>query len=119
MNEHTKCIPVCNFTGSEPPPSGVSVDISGYNLPEHWFIYKKPTSWIFCNMRDCIFASVQSEKILGNISDSFPELWKDVCRAAFSCPESERLKKSCDCHFEDIIMAIENCEIEPPECGCQ
>lgn len=118
MNEHTKCIPVCNFTGSEPPPSGISVDISEYNLPDDWFKNKKPTSWIFCNMQDCIYASVQSERVLGNINDQFPDLWKKVCKATFSCPESTRLKSSCNCHFEEIVSAIENCEIEPPTCGC-
>ena len=117
-NNHIKCIPVCNFTGSEPPPSGISVDISEYLLPDHWFDTKKPRSWIFCNMQDCIKATIQSEKVLGNINDQYPDLWDKVCNAAFAYPESDRLKQSCDCHFEEIATAIEKCEIEPPVCGC-
>ena len=110
MNEHTKCIPVCNFTGSEPPPSGISVNISEYN--------KKPTSWIFCNMQDCIYGTIQSQQVYGNIKDKYPKLWAKVCQAAYSCPESERLQNVCDCHFEEIEANINNCVMEPPACGC-
>jgi hypothetical protein len=118
INEHTKCIPICNFTGTEPPSSGISVDISEYDLTDLAFVNKKTSSWIFCNMKDCIYGTIQSQHVYGNIKDKYPKLWAKVCQAAYSCPESERLQNVCDCHFEEIVSAIENCEIEPPTCGC-
>lgn len=117
-NGHTTFIPVCNFTGSEPLQGGFSIDISGYELPEEWFGRKKPTSWIFCNMQDCIHATLQSEKILGNLLHQFPDLWEAVCHQAYNCAESERLQYACDCHFAEIKEAIVNGEIESPECNC-
>lgn len=117
-NGHTSCIPVCNFTGSEPIISGFSIDISNYELPENWFDKKKPTSWIFCNMQDCIRATLQAEEKLGNLPDQFPKLWEEVCHQAYSCAESERLQYACDCHFEEIKKAVVRGEIESPECNC-
>lgn len=117
---HIKCLPVCNITSKTGSTKDYSIDISKYDLPEEWFDKgKKTNSWIRCNEIDCIYnVTFSKAHILGNILIHFPELWKEVCQAVYSCRISEKLEKICDCVYEEITESIKNGEIALPDCGC-
>ncbi len=121
-NGHQNCIHVCNFTGSPVIESKQYViDISKHDLPKEWFENKKPTSWIRCNERDCIYAyNFENEVILGNIQTDYPDLWSEVCREMVKCPISDRLKIVCNCEEEKINN--QNTEVSSDEnnrCSCE
>jgi uncharacterized protein YifN (PemK superfamily) len=119
MNGHIKCLPVCNFTSKSGSIDDYSIDISHYNLPEEWFDNKQPESWIRCNALSCVFMTNFSKNDrLGNLEESFPELWKEVCNAVFNCPISDRLQNLCDCEYEEISHKIDMGLIAQPDCGC-
>lgn len=117
---HVKCLPICNFTSKPGGKDDYSIDISKYPLPEHWFDKgAKTTNWIRCNEVDCVHNVKFSESdILGNIKLEFPELWKEVCEAVFSCKISKKLELICDCEYSEIQELIEKGEIPIPDCGC-
>jgi hypothetical protein len=117
---HVKCLPVCNFTTKQGSISDYSIDISKYQLPEHWFEKgTKTDSWIRCNEVDCIYnLNLSKADVLGNILIDYNDLWKEVCQAVYSCKVSTRLEKICDCEYDEINSAIEKGEIPIPDCGC-
>lgn len=119
QNGHIQCIPVCNFTGSKVSSGEYAIDISKYQLPDNWFKNKKPQSWIRCNEKDCLYSTNFVKKdILGNIRDSFKELWDEVCNSTLNCPISDRLKYACDCNYQAIQSKIDSGLINEPDCGC-
>jgi hypothetical protein len=117
---HTKCLSVCNFTSKIGKKSDYSIDISSYNLPDDWFNPIKPTSWIRCNEIGCLhMTNFTVDDILGNLIVMFPDLWKEICKAVYSCPISDKLKQFCDCEYEMIEQKISEGEINIPDCGCK
>jgi|GEM_PF-1899737 len=119
-NGHIKCIPVCNITGSKPDSDDYFIDLSKYDLPEKWFDKKKTNSWLRCNEIDCLYKhSLSEEDVVGNILESFPELWSEVCEMVFNCPISARLEVACDCEFDIIKKKISLGKREAnSDCGC-
>ncbi|AXE21171.1 hypothetical protein DR864_27255 [Runella rosea] len=120
INSHLTCIAVCNFTGSNIPEGEYAINISKYDLPDHWFEEKKADSWIRCNEKDCVKSyEVSGNDKLGNIRQAYPQLWDDVCKAVHSCPISERLKSACNCSFEEIDRKVKEGTAKPSDCGCR
>jgi len=118
--EHVKCLPVCNLTGSRIPEDEYSIDISKYDLPNHWFEKKKTKTWLRCNEIDCVhILNINSEEKLGNILKLYPDLWGEVCLAARNCPIAKRLASSCECENEIIDLQIRSGKLEEPDCGCE
>ncbi|WP_406842993.1 hypothetical protein [Flavobacterium soyae] len=117
---HVKCLPICNFTGSEVPPREYSIDISEFDLPNHWFEDKKPQTWLRCNEIDCVHSiNVDRKNKLGNIIESFPLLWSKVCAAVHDCPIAEKLSKACDCDYKIFEKQIKLGKKEKSNCGCK
>jgi len=119
-NGHQECLPVCNLTGSNVSPGEYAIDLTKHDLPDSWFDNKKPTSWLRCNRRDCIYAANLNEaNILGNIKRDFSALWADVCRSTINCDIVERLSEACDCEYQEIREAIQSGDAEEYDCGCE
>jgi hypothetical protein len=115
---HVQCLPVCNLTGSIISEGEHSFDLSQYNLPEAWFKTKKPKTWLRCKDVACIY-KLQVIEEFGNIIESQPKLWSDVCRAFYNCPISEKFKNVCDCEFEIIDREISLGLSDAEDCGCE
>jgi len=108
------------MTGTPVSSGEYQIDIRNYNLPDEWFETKKPTSWIRCNERDCIWSVHFKEMdILGNIKKDYPALWREVCKATVNCDIAERLKDACDCEYEVIREEILNGNEDEFDCGCE
>ena len=116
-DNHVQCFSVCNLTGSPVPEGEHAFDLSQYDLPENWFEEKKPQTWLRCKDLECIHG-LQITKHLGNIIDSNPKLWGDVCRAFHSCRISEIFKEACDCEYDLLGRQIDLGLIEEEDCGC-
>ena len=119
-NGHQECLPVCNLTGTPVSPGEYEIDVSGYDLPDEWFETKKPTSWIRCNEKDCIWSvNFEETDVLGNIKNDFPYLWAEVCEATVNCDIADRLETACDCEYEEIRAEILDGNEEEFDCGCE
>ncbi|TRW97176.1 hypothetical protein [Flavobacterium gawalongense] len=115
---HVQCFSVCNLTGSKIPKGEHAFELSEYDLPEVWFKTKKPQTWLRCKDIECI-RKLQIIEELGNIIESHPKLWSDICRAFHSCRISEKFKNACDCEYEIIQREI-NLELYKEEdCECE
>lgn len=117
-DNHVQCFSVCNLTGSKTPKGEHAFDLSEYNLPDSWFKIKKPQTWLRCKDVECIH-KLQITEQLGNIIQSQPKLWSDVCRAFHSCRISEKFKDACDCEYEIIEKEISLGLAEEEDCGCE
>ncbi|TCN60141.1 hypothetical protein D0809_09415 [Flavobacterium circumlabens] len=120
QNQHTRCLPICNFTGSIIPKGEYSIDISGFDLPESWFGLKKTDTWLRCNEIDCVYSlEIEEPGKIGNICKQFPKLWSHICEAIHSCAISLRLEQACDCDYKLIEKEISLGLKTKPDCGCK
>lgn len=118
LDNHQLCIPICNFTGTEPGTHlNYVIPIRDYSLPEKYFTLKnqsKPENWIICQPTDCIKAlSYSADLVVGNIKEDCPEVFAKICETTKSCKISTRLQKLCNCDQIDEEILIDD-----TDCGC-
>ncbi|MEP7110655.1 MAG: hypothetical protein ABI760_21865 [Ferruginibacter sp.] len=118
-DNHQECIPICNFSGTEPHEHlNYVIPIGTYNLPDTWWTkhdQAKPENWIICQPKDCIKAFDYSpESVVGNLKEDCPVLYVFLCEKTKNCKIAPRLKKFCDCDSNELDEAFDD-----SDCECQ
>lgn len=118
LDNHQSCIPVCNFSGSNPGNHlEYVIPIGDYKLPDCYWTdpsQVKHENWIICQPRDCIKAmKYRTDIVVGNIKNDCPDLYSLLCDKTKKCKIAPRLKSLCNC--EEISIPI---EISNDDCEC-
>jgi len=119
LDNHQECIPICNFSGTEPGNHlEYVIPIGSYKLPDKLWTrvnQEKPANWIICQQKDCIKAKdYHSGAVILNIKNECPELFDIICEKTRNCRIAPRLKNFCGCEEEEEIIVVndEYCECE-------
>ncbi len=117
VNNHQECIPICNFSGTEPHDNlHYVIPIGSYILPNEWWTkhgQSKPQNWIICQPKDCIKAKEYSaELVVGNIRTDCPQLFTLLCNKTRNCIIAPRLNSLCNCEGDNEIIIIDDNECE-------
>ncbi len=118
LDNHQTCIPIYNFTGTEPGGHlSYVIPIENYSVINKYFTNEnqvKPKNWIICQPTDCIKAmSYNADSVVGNIKEDCIELFNKICETTKSCKISARLRNFCNCdQIDDEIY------IDDTDCGC-